>query len=81
LDLQHMLVWQHGDHGVHVCWDAAVGTEFGDVLGQPHVDRCDVARCLVTGLQRIGCDAVHDCGTDTWSGRWPGEAFPVKSAC
>jgi hypothetical protein len=42
-------------------------------IGQPHLDRCDVARCLVTGLQRSGCDAAHDCGTDIWSGRWPGE--------
>ncbi|EWC64551.1 hypothetical protein UO65_0158 [Actinokineospora spheciospongiae] len=43
-------------------------------VGRPHIDRCDVARCLRTGLQRLDCEAAHDCGTDTWTGRWPGEA-------
>ena len=43
------------------------------MIGEPHVDGCDVARCLVTGLQRLSCEADHDCGTDTWTGRWPGE--------
>jgi hypothetical protein len=43
-------------------------------LGQPHLDFCDVARCLQTGLQRIGCAEAHECGRDRWEGRWPGEA-------
>lgn len=46
-----------------------------------HEDGCDVARCLWTGRQRLGCDwfgldpllTEHDCGRDTWTGRWPGE--------
>lgn len=43
-------------------------------VGAAHVGECDVARCLVTGLQRLMCDLNHDCGSDTWSGLWPGEA-------
>ncbi|GGS59751.1 hypothetical protein GCM10010171_63410 [Actinokineospora fastidiosa] len=35
---------------------------------------CDVARCLVTGHQRLMCDLDHDCGQDLWTGRWPGHA-------
>lgn len=31
---------------------------------------CDVARCLVTGLQRLMCGLDHDCGRDVWTG-WP----------
>jgi hypothetical protein len=42
-------------------------------IGHPHVEDCDVARCLVTGLQRLSCEHEHNCGNDTWSGRWPGE--------
>ncbi|PSL51377.1 hypothetical protein B0I31_1216 [Saccharothrix carnea] len=49
------------------CPDCEVAT------GQPHVEGCDVARCLRTGLQRLSCEHEHDCGKDTWSGRWPGE--------
>lgn len=41
--------------------------------GQPHDDGCDVARCLASGVQRLGC-GCHDCGHDVWSGRWPGDA-------
>lgn len=50
--------------------------------GQQHLDGCDVARCLATGGQMIQCDgldeeppyAVHSCGRDVWTGKWPGEA-------
>ncbi len=42
-------------------------------IGQPHED-CDVARCLQTGLSRLGCEEDHDCGEDVWTGRWPGDA-------
>ena len=46
--------------------DAAIGEEHDD---------CDVARCLHTGLSRLGCDGEgHDCGQDVWTGRWPGDA-------
>lgn len=54
--------------------------------GEPHDDGCDVARCLVTGLQRLQCSGIHfheavapgcytprDCGRDIWTGRWPGD--------
>jgi hypothetical protein len=52
-------------------------------VGEPHIDNgvdggCDVARCLVTGLQRLTCGldhaGDHDCGRDVWTGRWPGDA-------
>ncbi|WP_253779891.1 hypothetical protein [Goodfellowiella coeruleoviolacea] len=38
-------------------------------LDEPHVRDCDVARCWVTGLNRLSCDAEHDCGMDTWTGQ------------
>jgi hypothetical protein len=45
-------------------------------VGTAHIsydyDGCDVARCLVTGLQRLSCEADHDHGQDVWSGWWPG---------
>jgi hypothetical protein len=59
-------------------------------VGEAHVNDeadggCDVARCLVTGPQRLTCEADHaadhDCGRDVWTGGWPGLLFPVKSAC
>lgn len=47
----------------------------GVKLGEPHdVGGCDVARCLVTGRQRLSCDAEHDCGRQVWPGEWPGVA-------
>ena len=42
--------------------------------GQPHADGCDTARCLQTGRQRLACTARHDCGSDVWTGEWPGVA-------
>lgn len=57
------------------CPDCGVG------VGEAHVydevdGGCDVARCLVTGLQRLMCDADHaadqDCGHDVWTGWSPG---------
>jgi len=45
----------------------------GVAPGAHHTDNCDVARCLATGLQRLGCSESHDCGLDIWTGRWPGE--------
>ncbi|MGW5053967.1 hypothetical protein [Actinokineospora sp. NPDC004072] len=45
-------------------------------VGEPHLsdeyNGCDIARCLVTGHQRLMCDLDHDCGHDTWTGTWPG---------
>lgn len=47
----------------------------GVLPGQPHDVRCDVARCLDTGQQRIQYEGRdHDCGADVWSGEWPGDA-------
>lgn len=47
-------------------------------VGEAHIydeidSGCDVARCLVTGLQRLMCDLDHDCGQDVWIGWWPGQ--------
>jgi hypothetical protein len=48
-------------------------------VGEAHIHDevrggCDVARCLVTGRQRLMCDLEDhdDCGRDLWSGWWPG---------
>lgn len=60
----------------------------GAGIGGEHRDICDVARCLVTGMQRLMCDGWHvtespddpgfsnsvSCGQDAWTGLWPGEA-------
>lgn len=46
----------------------------GAMPGEVHQDGCDVARCLTAGIQRLQCCEDHDCGTETWSGAWPGEA-------
>ncbi|MFI6098198.1 hypothetical protein ACIA8G_21770 [Lentzea sp. NPDC051213] len=43
-------------------------------IGEPHIDGCDVARCLQTGLQQLSCEATHDCGAEVWTGEWPGTA-------
>lgn len=46
--------------------------------GEKHHPRCDVPRCLVTGLQRFSCDLavspLHDCGEQIWTGACPGDA-------
>jgi hypothetical protein len=54
------------------CPDCAVA------VGEPHLSdpvngACDIARCLVTGLQRWGCQHDHDCGRDIWTGFRPGQ--------
>lgn len=57
---------------LRLCGDCAVAP------GQPHVNGCDVARCLRSGRQRLSCPApwsgFRDCGRDVWTGEWPGEA-------
>lgn len=54
--------------------------------GELHSDGCDVARCLVTGRQRLSCNVGtvvfgwpekhphDDCGWQVWTGAWPGTA-------
>jgi hypothetical protein len=49
------------------CPDCHVG------IGQAHLEGCDVARCLATGLQRLGHLRSCRCPRDVWTGRWPGE--------
>lgn len=57
----------------------------GVPVGTPHQQGCDVARCTVTGHQRIQCEGElhvyngreygeHEgaCGDDIWTGAWPG---------
>jgi hypothetical protein len=41
--------------------------------GQLHEDGCDVARCRLTGEQRLQCDHTKEDGCNTaWEGEWPG---------
>ncbi|UUV28590.1 hypothetical protein NQK81_27845 [Amycolatopsis roodepoortensis] len=47
-------------------------------IGQVHLEWCDVARCLATGLQRLGHDETCQCPQDTWSGLWPGDAECIE---
>lgn len=50
--------------------------------GDAHDEGCDVARCMLTGQQRIQCDECRHCNTcthtscdpDIWTGEWPGLA-------
>jgi hypothetical protein len=58
---------------------ASACPDCGVAIGAAHHAGCDVARCWVTGRQRLSCSRAHeagdlDCGQDRWSGRWPGEA-------
>lgn len=40
--------------------------------GTLHADRCDIARCAITGLQRAHCHPGNTCNT-VWTGQLPGE--------
>ena len=48
--------------------------------GQPHAPGCDIERCSVCGVQRLGCLGHHACDEAhypafaRWIGLWPGEA-------
>lgn len=46
--------------------------------GEEHHEACDVARCLMTGMQRLTCLEEHDHGRQAWTGRWPGVAECVE---
>ena len=50
--------------------------------GKPHLENCDVARCLTCEGQRLGCDCEDGHG-DVWSGIWPGvlEALEQNLIC
>jgi len=42
--------------------------------GTTHEEGCDVERCSVCGLQRIGCQHEgHDPALAFWTGYWPGD--------
>lgn len=38
----------------------------------PYDGGCDIAICLMTGLQRLMCNLDHDCGREKWTGWRPG---------
>ncbi|MGW6021314.1 YgjP-like metallopeptidase domain-containing protein [Streptomyces sp. NPDC055099] len=40
--------------------------------GTLHADRCDIARCAITGFQRAHCHPDNTCNT-VWTGHIPGE--------
>lgn len=50
--------------------------------GTPHEDGCDIARCTLTGMQRIQHECADHCDTctctpcdpDIWTGEYPGSA-------
>ncbi|MFE3182714.1 YgjP-like metallopeptidase domain-containing protein [Streptomyces violascens] len=39
--------------------------------GALHADRCDIARCAITGFQRARCHPGNTCNT-VWTGQFPG---------
>ncbi|GHE09231.1 hypothetical protein [Streptomyces alanosinicus] len=45
--------------------------------GTLHADRCDIARCAFTGLQRTHCHPGNTCNT-VWTGQIPGEAECIE---
>jgi hypothetical protein len=52
-------------------------------IGFEHFKTCTVARCMVTGTQRLLIEHIkhldpadrenHKCGQDVWTGYWPGD--------
>jgi len=45
----------------------------GVLPGQPHLARCDIARCSICGRQYLACGcASHDSQSAYWTGEWPG---------
>lgn len=58
--------------------DAALVKKCPDCQVEPgvaHKSGCDVARCLVSGGQRLACEPQDhpsgSCGWDVWTGEWP----------
>lgn len=54
----------------------------GVTPGQQHHEGCDVARCVVCGMQQLQCNPRREHGLaganlppmQTWTGQWPGDA-------
>lgn len=54
----------------------------GVMPGNEHKDGCDIARCLICGGQKLGCDCISN-NTDVWTGIYPGirECYNQKLIC
>lgn len=48
------------------------GVSAGEEHEFDEYDGCDIAICLMTGLQRLMCNLDHDCGREKWNGWRPG---------
>lgn len=59
------LIKKERKNSKRVCPDCAVQVE------QPHIDGCDVARCLRCGGQALSCKC-KTAANDIWTGMWPG---------
>ena len=43
----------------------------GVLIGENHIEECDVAQCSICGKQRLGC-GCQDGDGGKWDGFWPG---------
>lgn len=50
----------------------------GVPVGAAHLPECVIARCLVTGYQRVQCVEQHDHGLEIWSGVYPGTLDAIE---
>ncbi|MFE4869592.1 YgjP-like metallopeptidase domain-containing protein [Streptomyces sp. NPDC056682] len=61
------------DHRIHLNPTAAgLCPDCSAPPGALHADRCDIARCAITGFQRAHCHPGNTCNT-VWTGHFPGE--------
>lgn len=64
-----MIVKEGRNEGLHDCPDC------GAPPGRRHAEGCDVERCSVCGMYRLGCTCKgHDPEFARWTGLWPGTA-------
>lgn len=61
--------------------DFASCPDCGVLPNSPHVDGCDVARCLLCGYQRISCEHEDNEGGwgQIWTGSWPVEVVSNRT--